>query len=47
MTCKLGNGPEGDVATVVVEVGKAVFLPHRGVLVADDDGDGVWDGVWD
>jgi len=26
VTCKLGDGPEGDVATVVVEVGKAVFL---------------------
>ena len=30
---------------VQAQVGKAVFLPHRGVLVADDDGDGVWDGA--
>ena len=26
VTCKLGDGPEGDVATVVLEVGKSVFL---------------------
>lgn len=27
------------------QVGRAVFLPHRRLLVADADGDGVWDGA--
>ena len=27
------------------QVGRAVFLPHHGVMVGDVDGDGLWEGV--
>lgn len=27
------------------QVGRAVFLPHHGVLVGDTDGDGLWEGA--